>query len=178
RFASPKVAGLLELGTRYGDAYLLRRGMFMPWELPKVMEPDMAREGWRALAPRLALEATCARIGPPRLKVGALETAWYMRNQLLRDSDWAGMAHSLEIRVPLVDVALLRAVLPLAAGGRPPGKRDMAAAARPALPEAILGRPKTGFFVPVAQWLGAPSLRHWARAVHSAWVLPRPPTIG
>ena len=32
-----------------------------------------------------------------------------MRNQLLRDADWAGMAHSLEIRTPLVDIAALTA---------------------------------------------------------------------
>jgi len=31
-----------------------------------------------------------------------------MRNQLLRDADWAGMAHSVEILVPLVDIELLR----------------------------------------------------------------------
>ena len=33
-----------------------------------------------------------------------------MRNQLLRDNDWAGMAHSLEIRTPLVDFELLKTV--------------------------------------------------------------------
>ena len=36
-----------------------------------------------------------------------------MRNQLLRDADWAGMAHSLEIRVPLVDFTLLGALAPV-----------------------------------------------------------------
>ena len=29
-----------------------------------------------------------------------------MRNQLLRDSDWAAMAHSLEVRMPFVDKML------------------------------------------------------------------------
>ncbi len=32
-FTSPKYAGLLEYGGSYGGAYLLRRGMFMPWEI-------------------------------------------------------------------------------------------------------------------------------------------------
>ena len=36
-----------------------------------------------------------------------LESSLYMRNQLLRDTDWASMAHSLEVRVPLVDSKLL-----------------------------------------------------------------------
>ncbi|CAA7613512.1 Asparagine synthetase [Candidatus Terasakiella magnetica] len=166
RITSPKAAGLLEWGTSFGDAYLLRRGLFMPWELSQVMDADMAREGWRALAMRAALAAQIDGIGPARLKVSALETAFYMRNQLLRDSDWAGMAHSLEIRVPLVDITLFRAMLPLIVGANPPGKRDMALAARPPLPPALLDRPKTGFFVPVAQWLGEPSLRGWARTVY------------
>ena len=30
-------------------AYLLRRGIFMPWELPEVLGPDLAREGLRRL---------------------------------------------------------------------------------------------------------------------------------
>ena len=46
-------------------------------------------------------------------KVASLEASLYMRNQLLRDADWASMAHSLEVRVPLVDVPLLRAVAPM-----------------------------------------------------------------
>ncbi|HEC14679.1 MAG TPA: asparagine synthase (glutamine-hydrolyzing), partial [Rhodospirillales bacterium] len=92
---SPKAAGILELGTRFGDAYLLRRGLFMPWELGRVLDPGMAREGWRALEPLALLNATENNIEGPLRKVAALEMTWYMRNQLLRDADWAGMAHSL-----------------------------------------------------------------------------------
>jgi asparagine synthase (glutamine-hydrolysing) len=163
----PKAAGLLEYGGSISDAYLLRRGLFMPWELHRVLDPDMARDGWRALAPRLALAEATAGIRTDRLQVTALETAFYMRNQLLRDADWAGMAHSLEIRTPLVDIGLFRAVAPMLKGVNPPGKRDMAATARPPLPTAILERPKSGFFVPIAEWLGEADLRGWARAVHA-----------
>jgi asparagine synthase (glutamine-hydrolysing) len=35
-----------------------------------------------------------------------------MRNQLLRDANWAGMAHGVDIRVPLVDATLLRSIAP------------------------------------------------------------------
>jgi asparagine synthase (glutamine-hydrolysing) len=167
RFTHPKAAGLLEYGSRISDAYLLRRGLFMPWELPEVMDPDMARAGWHALAARAELAETTACIASDRLAVSALETAWYMRNQLLRDCDWAGMAHSLEVRVPLVDSTLFRALLPLNAGPVPPSKRDMAAAARPCLPDAVLNRPKTGFSVPIAEWLGETSLRGWAKTIYS-----------
>ena len=32
-----------------------------------------------------------------------LEIKIYMKNQLLRDTDWASMANSVEIRVPFLD---------------------------------------------------------------------------
>ena len=35
-----------------------------------------------------------------------------MSNQLLRDSDWASMYHSVELRTPLVDSQLLHDVAP------------------------------------------------------------------
>jgi len=170
-FASPKAAGLLELGTTYGGAYLLRRGLFMPWELPGLLDPDMAREGWRALQPLVRLEGCVAGLDRPRAKVMALEMCFYMRNQLLRDADWAGMAHSVEIRLPLVDAPLLRQV---AAMKTAPGKADMARTPARPLPAAVLDRRKTGFGVPLREWLagetagggGERGLRGWARRVH------------
>jgi asparagine synthase (glutamine-hydrolysing) len=79
-----------------------------------------------------------------------------MRNQLLRDSDWAGMAHSLEIRVPLVDVTLLRSLAP-AIVRLQPGAGKAALAKAPSLPLAdeIIQRAKTGFSVPTGSWIGA-----------------------
>ncbi|MEY2498248.1 MAG: hypothetical protein QOD12_1804 [Verrucomicrobiota bacterium] len=180
-FTSPKYAGILEYGSSYPGAYLLRRSLFMPWELPAILDPDLVREGWR----RLNTFPQLGRLSDPlengRLKVAALELCWYMRQQLLRDSDWAGMAHSLEIRVPLVDVRLLRTVAPLLASPAPPGKRDMALSPRVPLPDAVLARPKTGFAVPVRDWMlrsfdplsaGERGLRGWARAVYSRFADP------
>src|SRR5438477_2479845 len=153
RFTSPKYAGVFEYGGSYSGAYLLRRGMFMPWELPDLLDPELVREGWAELQTLLRLDETLDGIRNPRLKVSALEMNWYMRNQLLRDSDWAGMGHSVEIRVPFVDVDLLRAIAPLLASKQPPTKRDMAAVATPLITSEMLERRKTGFQVPVRDWL-------------------------
>src|SRR4029077_2163784 len=142
-----------EYGGVYPGAYLLRRGMFMPWELPDLLDPELVREGWAELQTLLRLDETLDGIKNPRLKVSALEMNWYMRNQLLRDSDWAGMGHSIEIRVPFVDVDLLRTLAPLLASKHPPSKRDMAQAASSDLPSSILDRRKTGFRVPLRDWL-------------------------
>lgn len=175
RFTSPKYAGILEYGGSWGGAYLLRRGMFMPWELPRIMDAEMVKVGWAELQPLARLEQDAMKITDPRLKVSALETSWYMRNQLLRDADWASMAHSLEIRVPFVDLELMRKVVALNAGGAAVRKSDLAGTPGTPLPSAIINRPKTGFSVPVRDWLAENDeklgtmrgLRGWAHHVHS-----------
>jgi asparagine synthase (glutamine-hydrolysing) len=169
----------------------------MHWELPNVLDPDLARRGWEELnafqqlnqvVPRFGaaeknndrLECRAARTtsstskrANARLAVSALEMTYYLRNQLLRDTDWAGMAHSLEIRVPFVDVALLKQIAPWLAAHPDIEKKDVAAAIVRALPDSVLSKPKTGFSVPVREWLqgerqaSAPhGLRGWAAYVY------------
>jgi asparagine synthase (glutamine-hydrolysing) len=76
-----------------------------------------------------------------------------MRNQLLRDADWAGMAHSIEIRVPFVDPFFLAALPPGEVLATMKAKEAVADVPQPPLPEASRNRPKTGFATPVGQWL-------------------------
>jgi asparagine synthase (glutamine-hydrolysing) len=155
--ARPKAVGLLEHSGSWAGTYLLRRGLFLPHELPKVIDAEIAREGLRRLKPmwRLAESLTpdpssdCGR-------VCVLESAHYMRNQLLRDADWAGMAHSLEIRVPLVDFTLLgrlASTIPTLTPGA--GKAALAAAPTLPLPNEIVTRAKSGFSVPTGAWMNA-----------------------
>jgi len=172
----PKYPGLLEYGTGFAGAYMLRRCLFMPWEMTDLLPPEMAREGLAELATVDRLERDIAGLESPRLKVTALEIAWYMRNQLLRDSDWAGMAHSLEIRVPFVDVELLARLAPLLASDTAPSKGDMADTCQTPLPPEIRHRAKTGFVVPVREWVQGETasqaagevrgFRGWARLVY------------
>jgi asparagine synthase (glutamine-hydrolysing) len=153
---SPKAAGMIELGGSYAGAYLLRRGLFMPWELNQILDPAIIDEGLDRLAPLQAVQETLAPCPvSPFGRVLALESTLYMRNQLLRDSDWASMAHSLELRVPLVDSTLLKTVaryLPPTLGGAVP-KAALALSPSKPLPAEILSKPKTGFTTPIANWL-------------------------
>ncbi len=173
---SPKYASLLEYGGTYSGAYLLRRGLFMPWELPEILGDKITREGWEELKPLMRLDQTIRGAMSDRVKVSVLEMSGYMRNQLLRDADWAGMAHSLEIRVPLVDVELTRRIAPLLTETFP-NKQDMARTPRVPLPLEILNRRKTGFAVPVREWImqeggrqrGERGLRGWAREVYASF---------
>ena len=183
RTATQKRAGILEYGTRVSDAYLLLRCLYGPWELPRVLGSSVTADGLRALATDDQLHRTLRNIrrqnSPSsaahyRCAISALELNWYMRNQLLRDSDWAGMAHSLEIRTPLADIELLRAVAPWVARFPDLTKREIAAAAAPELPVALLWRRKTGFSVPLVKWRGSRAtsgvegIRGWAHDVYNS----------
>ena len=174
----PKAQGLLRFGGNWAGAYYLRRGLFMPWEVeaerPTWLPADPAaiEESLQDLEQQLTPDP-----GSDHARVSVLETGAYMRNQLLRDSDWASMAHSVELRVPLVDhflVARIAQKLPPAVSGA--AKAVLAAVPKTALPPSIIRRPKTGFETPVSHWtdggiraLDEPWARRWARSVLSRW---------
>jgi asparagine synthase (glutamine-hydrolysing) len=148
---SPKTALAPKYAQTYAGAYVVKRGLFMPEELPEVMGVDEAEEGLRRLDLfGLVRDAMTPDPRTPFARVAALESALLLRSQLLRDLDWASMAHSLEVRTPLVDAFLLRAVAPLIVASKRDGKTLMAT---PPLPREILRRRKTGFTVPLREWL-------------------------
>jgi asparagine synthase (glutamine-hydrolysing) len=93
--------------------------------------------------------------------------AWLVEDLLMK-ADKVSMAHSLELRCPFLDHALVEwcARLPLAwkVGSAALGyssKRILRRFAAPRLPEAIITRPKQGFPVPAYRWLEA-GLGAWA----------------
>ncbi len=180
---SPKACSIVELGGDVAGAYLLRRGLFMPWELPRIVGRDGAREALRALN---LLEGIRGHLGgglrSDFAQIATLESSLYLRNQLLRDTDWASMAHSLEVRVPLVDATLLKAMAPISLRlGPTSGKSILASAPQQPLPEEVVNREKTGFSVPVGSWTIAKQspkdspfayVRDWARRIGAANFLP------
>ena len=164
----PKAKLVGTYGATYAGAYLLQRGLFLPGDLPSLLGDEIAREGMERLQVvdliRTAIEPDP---GTPYGRVAALEAGVYMRNQLLRDTDWASMAHSVEVRTPLVDAFLLRQLAPflLDCGGN--CKQAFGAA----LPAWLRKRRKRGFFVPMREWMDLPPdgtttrMRSWARRV-------------
>jgi asparagine synthase (glutamine-hydrolysing) len=156
---SPKAFGMPKYAGSWGGGYLLRRGLFMPWELDQIMGADRAQEGLSKLEVPACFEpdeidsnSYCA--------VAAMESRGYLRNQLLRDADWASMAHSVEVRTPLVDIKLTAESVPLISQN--PGKQWMIGVPRKGLPESVVSRTKTGFTTPVGQWLlQSPQLDQW-----------------
>lgn len=178
----PKLRGLLRFGGTYPGAYLLRRGLFLPFELSEVLEPSLLKKGLARLGLFERLRSSVSpNPGSSNGRVSALESTQYMRNQLLRDADWAGMAHSVEIRTPLVDFELLRVAsefVPSLKHGD--GKRILAQAPSTPLPASVAQARKLGFTVPTGEWIksevAVPSAtrgqasRDWARKVYAEFV--------
>ncbi|MDE2579617.1 MAG: asparagine synthase (glutamine-hydrolyzing) [Hyphomicrobiales bacterium] len=156
-----KTPYLLRYAGDIERAYFLRRCLRVFEELDATQWAD----GLARLKQEQTPEPPPSDISP-HAQVAFLEMTRYMRNQPLRDADWASMAHSLELRVPFLDVALLRALAPAIISSAPPRKADLAAAAGP-LAVAAWQRGKTGFATPVDRWIGGaePGLMPWADRV-------------
>jgi asparagine synthase (glutamine-hydrolysing) len=160
--SKPKLAAMLESGASLAGAYGLRRGLFLPREVLALLPSELARDGFRGLGEAPPIETALRSQGAPVDALDAdpwravhwMESVQYMKNQLLRDSDWASMAHSLELRVPLVDPYLRGEIEAL--GFEPAksgGKAAVARSVAPELPAEVFLRPKTGFGIPVMGWL-------------------------
>lgn len=155
-----------------GGAWWLRRSLHAPEELSSLMGKELAAEALNDFSAEGWLQGMTGPIAADsRLALGQIESMTYLRNQLLRDSDWASMDHSVELRTPLVDKHLLDTLQPLLMNfARFPQKRLLARAPELPLPEAIISRRKTGFGIPINRWLnaGASKLmdsRGWSKRV-------------
>lgn len=97
--------------------------------------------------------------GDPLATLQYLDLKTYLPGDILTKVDRASMAHSLEVRVPLLDHKLVEWVsgldssLKLKAGE---GKYIFKKSMEPYLGKNILYRPKMGFSIPLADWLRGP----------------------
>jgi len=88
--------------------------------------------------------------------ISFLEMSYYLKNQLLRDSDVFSMAHSIELRVPFVDNVLFEKIVPI------PDKYKiknniskflLKEIIKDKVSEKILNQKKQGFVMPIELWL-------------------------
>ncbi len=161
-----RLADALERPASLPSAYLTRRGLFAPSEVRQLVTPEVWEEATRTFD---AVAHVLAAAGQPPDADAQASMAWisraelrtYTHHQLLRDTDAMSMAHSLEVREPLLDVPLVEAALRLPDAA----KRNHATGPKPLLAQAMDGllpaavaerRDKQGFTFPFARWLGGP----------------------
>jgi asparagine synthase (glutamine-hydrolysing) len=143
-----------------------RESIVHPYFLARMLFGAAEREGLFAAPDYQALQQsinrglqesiTESRSLDPVNRVSYLESRWYMRNTLLRDSDFMSMAHGLELRVPFLDRALVEACFRIPGDKKLQGdspKNLLLASLGVELPREIVNRPKRGFTLPFERWL-------------------------
>ncbi len=134
------------------DVYRVTRQLFAPEDVEGISGHH------EDSPPRPAAERKAESIDPFNA-ISQLELRGYMANTLLRDTDTMSMAHSLEVRVPFVDVELVDYVLNLPGAWKLNGgnaerpKPLLADALSDLLPKDFLARPKMGFTLPFEKWM-------------------------
>jgi asparagine synthase (glutamine-hydrolysing) len=154
-----KGAGLLTAP----DPIAMYRRLISQWPDPdRAMPSTIEPPGWVERASEIGgLDI----VGQIRL----LDMLTYLPDDILTKVDRASMAVSLEVRVPLLDHRVVETAWRLPSGvlirnGR--GKRPLRAVLDRYVPSTLVDRPKTGFGVPIGEWLRGP-LRPWAEELLS-----------
>ncbi len=137
--------------------YYLIRALFCEDDLARLFTDPEALH--REIARHRAASATAMgtiRALDERDQISYLELTHYLPNTLLRDADAMGMAHGLEIRVPLIDHELVESVFSLPAALKfksATPKHLLAQSVQNGLPEEIVRREKMGFTLPFEHWM-------------------------
>jgi asparagine synthase (glutamine-hydrolysing) len=165
----PVAAGALARwgGTRYrrvtdlfGDGalppYFQARRFLSEREVSELLDPAVvqATQAWRPA--RFGELAADSAERDPVNRVSALELQTYLLSTLLRDTDQMSMAHSLEIRVPLLDVQLVELLFEIDGSHKISTEQPkplLTHSLGHLMPRESIFRPKQGFVLPIASWL-------------------------
>lgn len=155
-----KAAAMAENGSDLLGLYTHRRRLMAPMEMLELgLEPENLGLD-QNFQDRREMEAMPRDPDDPIWSVGQFESRLYLGNMLLRDGDADGMAHSLEIRVPLLDRRLADVAFSLPGKVRLPNGHADKHLLRRAFPELLrpqlLNQPKHGFTLPIRRWMLGP----------------------
>ena len=127
----------------------LRRGLYSADFAARLRDADSAEPLLHSLA-RIPAESDRLQ------RLLYLETKHFLADHNLNYTDRAGMAVGVEVRVPILDIDLVRFSTRVPARYKQRGRVGKAVfklAMEPYLPRQVVYRPKTGFGAPLRRWL-------------------------
>jgi len=152
-----KMALWLRGQDAFPHPFYVSRLIFSPAQIARMLRPERLLEiQFEVFAEEFDRQQRLIAKHDPVNRVSCFELLVYLRNTLLRDTDSMSMAHSLEVRVPLLDHRVTQQALLLPGPWKLEGRQRkslLVAAAGRALPPAILRQAKRGFEFPWDQWL-------------------------
>lgn len=143
----------LERKNAWGQ-YLFNRGFFTPGQVAQLLNISIGNV--QSAIDKITIPTFIHTLALQE-QVGFTETNLYMQNQLLRDTDYMSMWHSVEVRVPFLDKEFMRvchAIHPSVKYKAMP-KHLLIKAFSNILPEVIWNRPKQGFSFPFREWFSS-----------------------
>ncbi len=147
----------------FDHPFYLSRMLLTPARVARLLRPGwLLNIDFEQFVPEMAERRRLLSGHDPVNRIACLELAVYLRNTLVRDTDCMSMAHSLEVREPLIDHLLTEQVLRLPGAWklrRRQRKSLLVEAMNRPLPPEILAQPKRGFVLPFAEWMRGPLCR-------------------
>jgi asparagine synthase (glutamine-hydrolysing) len=113
-----------------------------------MLSPETFRLGMEQLNIFDNIALDCKNFDQKKLSIMYLEIKYYLCSKILRDSDWASMAHSVEMRMPFVDWFFLKKLLPLIKSNVDIKKTNLLDCFQNKIPSDLYNRKKTGFGIP------------------------------
>ncbi|XZE34028.1 asparagine synthase (glutamine-hydrolyzing) [Pirellulaceae bacterium SH501] len=158
--ARAKLANMLTTGGPVACLAIQRRRLLNDSQLSRLFRKGPIHPSHHYWLPDENYESIQQIRSSPGWDISYAELNFYQRNMLLRDSDAASMAHSLELRVPFLDQRILDWVPTLPDLIRFPADQPPKGLLRKAFADALdkvhLTRSKTGFCLPIDQWMSGP----------------------
>ena len=148
-----KYSGLLEYGKNINSTFILTRSLFLPFEIEELVGEKIFKRGYEELDTINSLSKDINEINDNKLSIMYLEIKYYLCSKLLRDSDWASMSHSIELRTPLVDWFFFNKLIPLMKADKNFNKFTALNCVRSKVPKELFNRKKTGFVIPHDDYL-------------------------
>lgn len=134
--------------------YLTIRGLFIPKEVAKIL--DIPEKEVNSVLDKFRFQISNLSISNTIDWLSYMEISFYLQNQLLKDTDFMSMYHSVETRVPFLDHVLVDYIASVNPSMKIDGnipKPLLIKSLQNMLPNEVVFRKKQGFTFPFDAWI-------------------------